>query len=187
MTEIVCLLSTLCKADQIHYPDDFDPFDRVFRVPIVDDGQERYVWTRPVLEGTNSGFKAQPDIVITNSSDAVTRQNIVDIIECKCRKVLNAKDIRAEFGKAYDLDTTSYTIVSYYEQKQRLIDQARTLGLTVIPFVLSQTEGRDDYLKTPKKICDEMGKRLLKSRKGSDLSKAITEKQRSLVLKGPSY
>jgi len=36
LLEIVCLLSTLCKVDQIHYPDDFDPFDRVFCVPIVD-------------------------------------------------------------------------------------------------------------------------------------------------------
>ena len=140
-----------------------------------------------MLEGTNSGFKAKPDIVITNSSDAVTSQNIVAIIECKCRKVLTASEIRAEFGKANDLGTTFYTIVSYYEPTQRLIDQALTLGLTVIPFVLSQTEGRDDYLKAPKKICDELGKRLLKSRKGSDFSKAITEKQRSLALKGPSY
>ena len=60
-----------------------------------------------MLEGTNSGFKAKPDIVITNSSDAVTSQNIVAIIECKCRKVLTASEIRAEFGKANDLGPRS--------------------------------------------------------------------------------
>ena len=90
-------------------------------------------------------MQARPDIVIATSNKKVDSVTIVNVVECKCRSLLDAQDIRREFGKAFDMDVRSYTVLSYYETPQRLKDAAKKLGIDLIDFGLS-TSLRQDYL-----------------------------------------
>ena len=143
--EVLVLLSTLIRLHPLKQVVLRNVFAPDVSIPVNEDGKSRFVWCRPNVTGSKSGMQARPDIVIATSNKKVDSVTIVNVVECKCRSLLDAQDIRREFGKAFDMDVRSYTVLSYYETPQRLKDAAKKLGIDLIDFGLS-TSLRQDYL-----------------------------------------
>jgi hypothetical protein len=134
-------------------------FDQAGPIPVLDQETKCFIWSHPSMQSLRSGLKAVPDIVITSSSDGVTASNIISIIECKCRETLGASDIRGEFGKAYDLGSPSYVLVSYYSVPESLIEAGRKLGIDIQIFSLNTSE-RDRFMRRPQDVGEDMAIKL---------------------------
>lgn len=135
------------------------------------------------MESFKSGLKAVPDIVITNASTRVTTSNILSIIECKCRETLGANDIRSEFGKAYDLGTSSYTLVSYNSVTNSLIDAGKELGIEIQVFSLNTPE-REQFIRGERDVGEDMAQKLTASRKRRMFLTAIEDKTAQIKHRG---
>src|SRR5262249_8696772 len=138
--EGLCLISTLSRMSPIGHQPDIDPFGQMGPIHVRDEDEECFLWTRPLVESQRSGLNALPDIVVTRTTDKVSTSNIVSVIECKCRDNLGASDLRAEFGKAYDLGSSSYVLVSYYSVRESLSNAGRGLGIDLQIFSLSTSD-----------------------------------------------
>lgn len=163
--ELLCLLSTLSKMKPssgiLELRNVLDK--SMGPIPILDNGSNRHLWTQQTLSDTNSGLDARPDIVFATPDKFVTTRNVISIVECKCVRKINSKDIRAEFGKAHDLRISSYTIITYYDAGQRIVDAAKKLGIDIIPFRL-HTRERDTYIRDPRQLVESLAEDLQRSR-----------------------
>lgn len=106
----------------------------------------RFLWTQPTMVGSRSGLAGRPDIVINDSPDEITPENIERIIECKRVKRLGTTVVRSEFAKGYDLGVDIYHIWSFYRPSKKVIDGAEALGINVgdVGFDKGQRAGRLD-------------------------------------------
>lgn len=157
--EVLCLLATLDRlppARPVKIP---DVFGRFFPIPISDVQGPAYLWFQPNIIETKSGLRARPDLAIARSDQQLDENTIVSVIECKWGKNLTAALVRTEFGKAFDLQVTSYTIVSYMGAPDRLKDGARLLGVDLIDFGLG-TPQREAYLRQERDLGQDLAERL---------------------------
>ncbi len=182
--ELLCLLSTLSS---VRSSNSVRTVRNVFRsvgpIRIFEEGFYKNLWTQQTLSDTKSGLNARPDLIMTTPEQFVTTKNILSIVECKCVRQLSSTTIRAEFGKAHDLRINSYTIISYYNPDQKIVDGAKRLGIDVVPFRL-RTKGRDVYLKNPAQLVEGLSEDLQKSREEKNflrlLDSAADEARRKL-------
>jgi hypothetical protein len=123
-----------------------DLFGSAGPIAVLDGGEEMFLWTRPSLPSTVSGLRAHPDLLCTRGTDLSRLTDIDWIVECKHRGELTAQELRAEFGKAFDLEAPAYTIVTYEPQPDYIVTAARELGLDIRTFPLTTTL-RPEYLQ----------------------------------------
>lgn len=182
LLEALCLAAILSRFSPVHADPVVDLFRALGPLEISDGLQRQYLWTRPKIPFTQSGLEAAPDIVFTTSSDLPTSANTLSITECKCRRSLGAGDIRAEFGKAFDLASPSYTLLCYYPQPDRIVTAAEELGLAVEVFQLHSAE-RTQYLSDSRDLGKDLAKALERSRSQRRFSGALEGKRRELQRK----
>jgi hypothetical protein len=120
LLEAMCLLTTLSHYEPGQAGMSINILARLGPVSLRDGDQIVFLWTRPLLLVKKTGLKACPDLVLTKDQEVPTKANMLWIVECKYRTALNAQELRAESGKARELEAPSYTIVSYYRVSDRL-------------------------------------------------------------------
>ena len=132
LVEALSLLAILMNADEVYCKDVFNIFGKTGPLHFMEDGHNRYLWAQYTLSGQESTLGGRPDIIVTSNQNAPTAMTTLRIIECKCLQRLGTTDIRAEFGKAYDLKVSSYFIWSFITPASRIIEGAKRLGLDVM-------------------------------------------------------
>lgn len=162
--EALCLMATLTRMTPVRDSFEIDLFTQEGPLWVRDQDQQCFIWTQQSIESIRSGLKAMPDIAITNTPEKVTTKNVVSIIECKCRESIGASDLRGEFGKAYDLGSPSYVLVSYNSVAQSIIDGGQELGIDVQVFSLNTPE-RERFLRGERDIAEDMATKLALGRK----------------------
>jgi len=182
--EALCLASLLSRMQPIGKPDPVDIFAKLGPIHLKNEDGECFLWTRPNTPDAQSGLRAIPDIVITSTDHGVDRSNILSIVECKCRQELGAADIRAEFGKAYDLGSPSYTLLSYYEPRPHIAQAASELGLDLEVFQLGTIE-RSLYVTGTKDLAADLTQTLDTSRKRKSFLNKINERRDEVRAKLP--
>ena len=181
--EGLCLMATLSRMSSSARSIDVDLFTKAGPLEVRDENQIRFIWTQQSVESFKSGLKAVPDIVITNASTSVTTSNILSIIECKCRETLGANDIRGEFGKAYDLGSSSYILVSYNSVTKSLIDAGKELGIEIQVFSLNTPE-REQFIRGERDVGEDMAQKLAIARKRRMFLTAIEDKTAQIKHRG---
>ena len=162
--EALCLMATLIRMTPIGDSSEIDLFAQEGPLRVRDQDHPCYIWTQQSVDSIRSGLKAVPDIAITNTPEKVTTKNIVSIIECKCRDSIGASDLRGEFGKAYDLGSPSYILMSYNSVTQSVIDGGQELGIDVQVFSLNTPE-REQFLRGERDVSEDMASKLALARK----------------------
>lgn len=162
--EALCLMATLSQMSPSGETCDIRLFSQEGPIRVNDQGVHCFVWTQQSLDSIKTGLKAVPDIAITNTQEGVRTSNILSVIECKCRETIGAGDLRGEFGKAYDIGSPSYTLMSYNDVPQAIVDGGRTLGIDVQVFSLHTSE-REQFLKGERDVAEDMARKLLSSRR----------------------
>jgi hypothetical protein len=152
LVEALCLLSTLSRHEAKAPGLSISIFRRLGPIPLKAAGSAVFLWTRPSVVIETTGLKACPDLAITSDENRPGISNILSIIECKCRTRLGSNDLRAEFGKAYELKSPSYTIVSYYQPSGKMMRAAEAMGLDMEVFPLA-SPNRQDYIS--RRLCIE--------------------------------
>lgn len=181
--EGLCLMATLNRMSATVRSIDVDLFAQVGPLEVRDENQICFIWTQQSVESFKTGLKALPDIVITNTSTSVTTSNILSIIECKCRETLGANDIRGEFGKAYDLGSSSYILVSYNAVTKSLIDAGKELGIEIQVFSLNTPE-REQFIRGERDVGADMAQKLALARKRRMFLTAIEDKTAQIKRRG---
>lgn len=161
--EVLCLLATLDRLPPTRPVKIPNVFGRFNPIPVADAQGPAYVWFQPSDIPTQSDLKARPDLVISRSEQILDKSTIVSVTECKSGKNITTALIRTEFGKAFDLQVTSYTIVCYKGASNRLKNGARLLGLDVIDFGLG-TPQRDEVLRQERDLGEDLAESLALAR-----------------------
>ncbi|HNP84259.1 MAG TPA: hypothetical protein PKN47_22580 [Nitrospira sp.] len=177
--ESLCLMSTLTRMIPQEKSFEVCLFAQEGPLPVQDQGVPCFIWTQQSVESQKTGLRAVPDITVTNTPEAVTTSNIVSIVECKCRSIIGAGDLRGEFGKAYDMGSPSYVLMSYNEVPQSVIDGGRALGIDVQVFSLHTSE-REVFLRGERDMAEDMAIKLVQARRRRGFLTAI-EQQASNV------
>lgn len=134
----------------------------------------RYLWAQPWLTGQESALGSRPGLVITSTPDAPSASTILRVVECKCRRLLGAPDIRAEFGKAYDLRVASYLIWSFMTPTQRVVEGARRLGLDLVSLGFD-TPLRADLIAMPENLVAHVANTLEVSKREERFARVLLE------------
>lgn len=179
LLEGLCLMAILSKMEAVSYGTEVLLFEQEGPLQVRDGDKTCFVWTQQLLESVESGLKARPDIVITRDGSKVTTKNILSVTECKCRGTLTADDIRGQFGKAYDLGSPSYTIVSYNAVPESLVNAAKELGIELQVFSLN-TKDRERFIRGELDVGNDMATRLAVTRTRRQFQKAIEHKASEL-------
>ncbi len=174
MMEALCLLTVLLKADRVATTEICNIFNKVDKVHIFENGELRFLWSQPTIKDTISSLSSRPDIVITVDINAPSKSNIHRIIECKCVKKLGTQVIRSEFGKAFDLKISSYTIWSFYTPSQKLISGAKELGIDLEALWID-AENKQDLRNNPDRLLYRVAMTLDASRRNSNMFKILNQ------------
>jgi len=162
--EALCLMSTLTRMTPIGESFEVELFAQEGPLRVRDQDVSCFIWTQQSIQSEKSGLNAVPDIVITKTPEGVTTSNILSIIECKCRDTIGAGDLRGEFGKAFDLGSPSYILMSYNAVPQSVIDGGQALGIDVQVFSLHTPE-RERFLRGERDVGEDMAVKLLQGRR----------------------
>jgi len=174
LMEALCLLAILIKADKVNCGDVTNIFGKTGPFHFVEDGHDRYLWAQPTLSGQESELGGRPDLVVTSTPDKPMALTTLRVIECKCRKRLGTRDIRAEFGKAYDLRVTSYLIWSFTTPSPKIVEGAKRLGLDVEALGFD-TARRADLIAMPEILVAHVANTLEVSRRGKRFAQTLIE------------
>jgi hypothetical protein len=151
LVEALSLLAILIKADAIRSHEVANIFGATGPLHFIKDNRSWYLWAQPVLVGQDSALYGRPDILVTSTPDKPSSATASRLIECKCRRRLGAHDIRAEYGKAYDLRISSYLIWSFTTPSPQVISGAKRLGID-IEVLGFDTERRSDFTAIPESL-----------------------------------
>ncbi|MGD9932563.1 MAG: hypothetical protein AB7T37_02505 [Dehalococcoidia bacterium] len=140
LIEVLSALAVLARADRIETSQvtGLDSVAGPFAYARL--GRQRWLWVQRTMKGETSGLGARPDIVLTSTPEKPTKANAVQIVEVKTGRTIGAPTLRAEFGKARDLEVRAYLIWSYAEPKPREVEAARSLGLDLRQIDLTLTD-----------------------------------------------
>jgi hypothetical protein len=185
LLEALCLLAILNRHSSVERQQPVWLFRRSKTPVSVRDEQRQpsFIWLNPSLPATVSGLRAKPDLLCTTAPSLPPPTSIRWLVECKCRESLTSADIRQEFGKAFDLGTPTYTIVSYYQPDDRIADAAQQLGLDIEPFGLGTTR-RSAFVAEPGTLGTQLSRRLADAREAQRFAHRIAEKAETLRLPG---
>jgi hypothetical protein len=162
LLEAICLLAVLVRYSPADPDAPLDLFASQGPVGLLGPRSREWLWTRPRIQSTMSDLGAVPDIVLASDDDRPSRSNIVSITECKCLRSIKASDLRAEFGKAFDLAVANYTIVSYHQPGPHIVRAAASMGLEFQVFQLG-AETRSDYVSGKRLLEDDFVAELAES------------------------
>jgi len=182
LLEALSLLAVLINADKVKCGAVTNIFGQTGPLHFMEDGHDRYLWAQPTLTGKESELGGRPDLVVTSSQDPPTTLTILRIIECKCRKHLGAHDIRAEFGKAYDLGVASYLIWSYWTPGLRAVDGAKRLGLDLVCLGFD-TQHRRDLIAMPENLLAHVANTIEVSNQEKRFARALIENGQQVTRK----
>lgn len=184
LLEAMCLLATLSQF-QSRGRRVVDVFGQGGPIIVRSGARDLYLWTRPTLPLTKSRLRAKPDLLCTSSPNPRDLTTIEWILECKCRGLLTSHDLRAEFGKAFDLESPSYTLVVYRRPAATIMNASNAFGIDIQVFPLV-TDKREDYITGVRDLAIDTIEMLKASRerkkfaqkvlaKGSALEKKLSE------------
>jgi hypothetical protein len=182
LVEALSLLAILIKAEAVITSEIPNLFGKTGPLHFIEDGHDRYLWAQPSLRGQESALGGRPDLVVTATPDAPSALNIMRVIECKCRKRLGAPDIRGEFGKAHDLQVTSYLIWSFNTPSLSIIEGAKRLGLDIQPLGFD-TDRRADLISVPENLVMHVANTQEVSRRGNQFARILLESSNNASLK----
>ena len=182
LVEALSLLTILLKAESVKCREVPNLFGQIGPLTFLEDGQDRYLWAQPKLEGDISKFIGIPDLLITHSPGKPTAKTTLRIIECKYRKPLGARDIRAEFGKGYDLLAASYLIWSYYRPSPRAVAGARGLGLDLVELGFESSQ-RPNLVLRPENLIEHFAKTIEASKRERHFALALIKGGREVGIK----
>jgi hypothetical protein len=172
LMEALSFLSILLHADEIKTPMIENLFGKMGPIHIIEEKKARFIWTQLTLFGEKSELGGRPDILVTSSSEKPTSETVLRVIEAKCRKSLSAPDIRAEFGKAFDLKVESYLIWSFSTPPAYLIEGAKRLGLELAALGFD-TARREELISNPENLLSHVANTLNFSRQERLFAKTI--------------
>ena len=180
LVEALSLLSILRRAERVVDRQVFNIFGRTGPIRFVENGFDRFLWAQPSLSGHESALIGRPDLLVTSTPDPPSSATTLRIIECKCRATLAAPDIRAEFGKAYDLRVTSYLIWSFNTPPTRLVQGARGLGLNLETLAF-ETESAEEWIREPQALAAHVSRTLDAVRRRASFCQGSTSDRRGCV------
>ena len=163
LVEALSLLGILLRAESVRARD-VVLFASIGPVEFVEDGEPRFLWVQKGLEGEYSALGGRPDLLVTFTGELPTARNIDRIVEVKFVRSLGASNIRAEFGKAYDLRVRSYFIWTYYTPRPDVVAGARGLRLDVEELGFDTDRGLE-LLEQPAALLSKVAHALEESRK----------------------
>lgn len=140
LMEALCLLVVLLKADSVHSHEIKILSGKSGPYRITENEIDRFIWTQATLSGEESTFNGRPDIIATINDDHPTAKTAAYIVECKSGKNLGAQQVRAEFGKAFDLKVSTYLIWSFHTPPERVVQGAEGLGMDIMSIGLDVEE-----------------------------------------------
>lgn len=171
LVEGLCLLAVLSRADSIDTPFIPNFLGKNDPIPYTVDGKQLYIRSQALLQSAGSGFGAIPDLLVTTTEGIPTPESTVRIIEAKCRRQFGAQDVRAEFGKAHDLQCRSYFIWLYYSPSARLRECALALGIELGP--LGFDSGQRAMVLQPENLFHYVSNELKRSDKEARFAKGL--------------
>ena len=180
--EAICLLAALTRFRPAGNAGSIDLFGRNGPIPVLSDRQRVFLWTRAALPNTRSGLRAHPDLLCTREARLDRAADIEWIIECKYRGAVSSHELRAEFGKAFDLESPAYTIVTYDAQPESIVAAARELGLDMQVFPLG-SELRGEYLSQRRSLETDLADKLQLSQSEKNFARRVLAKGESLERK----
>jgi len=129
LVEAISMLMILTRADAVISTGKINLFGRNGPLHFIEERKDRFLWSQFLIVGKESDLGGRPDLVITKTKNKPSSEEILRIIECKCRKHIGAREIRAEFGKAFDLKVKSYLIWSFLTPSPGIVEGAKKLGI----------------------------------------------------------
>jgi len=162
LVEALSLLEIMVRAERVEVPVNLSLFGKTGPVKLREEGADRYLWSQPTLQGSESNLGGRPDLLITSSCVRPTSENALRIIECKAHRKLGARVVRQEFGKAFDLKIHSYLIWSLTTPGQNIIEGAKKLGIDLCSLEFD-TGKRQDYIADPGILRQFVGDTIKKS------------------------
>ncbi|MBA3017463.1 MAG: hypothetical protein KJ550_09610 [Proteobacteria bacterium] len=172
LMEALSLLAVLLKAELIITTDICNIFGKAGPFHFSEGGADRYLWAQATLIGEESSLSGRPDLVVTSDPNRPSASNILQIIECKSGKQIGAPQIRAEFGKAYDLKVSSYLMWSFVTPSKGAIDGAKKLGIDLEPLWVDD-DMREALIDNPDVLVSHVANTVEQSRKGARLLSVI--------------
>ncbi len=173
LVEVLSMLSILRDSDRVISSSVCNVLGKTGPIRFEEEGNERYLWTQPRLSGQLSLLGGRPDLLVTTVADTPDSISTIRVVECKCRTALSTPDIRAEFGKAYDLRVASYVIWSFYTPPPRLVEGARRLGLNLESLAFDTQGAR--WISEPEKLGAYVGDTLEAARREQRFARALLE------------
>jgi hypothetical protein len=179
MLEALCLLAALSRYGFAGQRVSIDVFGQNGPIPVRWAGRDVFLWTQARLPLSRSGLRAQPDLLCSRSERVGARLDIEWIVEAKCHGDLTSQILRAEFGKAFDLESPAYTIVAHKKPRQSLLRAAEAFGIDIQVFPLS-SEDRPEYLSGARLLEQDLADGLVSSRDSQRFGQRILSKGREL-------
>ena len=99
---------------------------------------------------------------------------VLAIRECKCHRRIPTDELRKECGKAFDLDVSSYVIVTYHHQAAAVQRGAAGLRLKIKQLGLDKPE-REKYIKGQRDLVADLGENLREADKDADFRRGMEE------------
>jgi hypothetical protein len=171
LVEALSLLGILLRADSVQTKA-VKLFVRTGPVEFVEDGEPRFLWVQQGSEAELSGLVGRPDLFVTSTAAHPTVGNIVRVVEVKFVKSFGAPDLRAEFGKGYDLRVRSYFIWTYYTPSPAIA--AGAVGLRIdLQGLGFDTDRQQDLIEQPAALLSKVAHALEESRKAERFAAGV--------------
>jgi hypothetical protein len=168
LMEALSLLAVLLKAESVISREICNVFGKTGPFHFLEKGEDRYIWAQATLKGEESSLIGIPDLVVTSGPSHPSASNILQIIECKSGKRIGAHQIRAEFGKAYDLKVSSYLMWSFVTPSKKAINGAKKLGIDLETLGID-TDMRQALIDNPEVLVSHVANTVEQSRRGARL------------------
>jgi hypothetical protein len=171
--EALCLLADLHNRQSASVSTPLRLFAPAGPIRVFEGEQALFIWSQPKMSDTRSRMNACPDIVITTEA-TISPGTVVAIRECKCHRRIPSDELRKECGKAFDLQASSYVIVSYYRVTAKRRRGAAGLGLKIEEIGLDTPE-RGEYVRGERDLAEDLAQKLREADNEAGFRKGMEE------------
>ena len=176
LVEALSLLGILLRADSVQTKA-VKLFARTGPVEFVEDGEPRFLWVQQGAEAELSGLVGRPDSFCHLHSGTSDGWQHCPSRRRKFVKSFGAADLRAEFGKGYDLRVRSYFIWTYYTPSPAMA--AGAVGLRIdLQGLGFDTNRQQDLIEQPAALLSKVAHALEESRKAERFAARCRTSQR---------
>ena len=182
LLEALCLLAALSEFAGVGRRVTVDVFGQNGPIPVRTGSRDLFLWTRPTLPLTRSRLRAKPDLLCTSTRDLGSLTNIEWVLESKCRHTITSQELRAEFGKAFDLESPAYTVVSFKRPPPAIVQAAEAFGLDIRVFPLDSDQ-RQAYVDGQRDLGKDLAEMLTASRNAKQFARKVLAKSATLEQK----